>query len=156
EYFRPLETFGERLEEVLLDVVGLGFRAIDLWGAHLNGSWATDEHIATAQELLDRHSLPVVSLAGGFGGTLEELEGFCRIAAGLESPLLGGRTDLVERERGAVLELLRRHGLKLGIENHPEATPAEVAAQIAGDADSSARSSTPAGGPPWATTPSGR
>jgi sugar phosphate isomerase/epimerase len=130
--FRPLETFGERFEEILVDVAALGFHAVDLWGAHLNGQWATDEHIAVAQELLRRHELPVVSLAGGFGGTVDELAGFCRIATGLDCQLLAGRTPLLETDRGRVVELLHEHGLKLGVENHPEATPAEVLAQIDG------------------------
>ena len=39
--FRPLETYGERLDELLGDVRGLGFDTIDLWGAHLHPDWAT-------------------------------------------------------------------------------------------------------------------
>jgi sugar phosphate isomerase/epimerase len=129
-YFRPLETFAERFEELLLDVRALGFRAIDLWSAHLNGAWATDRHIALAHELLERHSLPVFSLGGGFGGPLDEFEGFCRIAQGVGCPLLGGRTELLDTERDRVIELLERHGLRLAVENHPERTPAEVVEQI--------------------------
>jgi sugar phosphate isomerase/epimerase len=135
EHFRPPDTFGARLEEILHDVVGLGFDAIDLWSAHLNGSWATEQHVAIARALLARHSLTVISLAGGFGSTIGELDGFCRLATGLDAPLLGGRTDLVETDRKRALRLLRSHGLRLGIENHPEATPAEVIARIGGDAD---------------------
>jgi len=134
-YFRPLETFEERFDELLADVVALGFEAIDLWGAHLNGAWATDRHIAIARELLARHSLPVLSLGGGFGSTLNELEGFCRIARGVDCPLLGGRTDLLESDRDRALDLLEQHGLELAIENHPEGSPDEVLAQIGDRAD---------------------
>jgi L-ribulose-5-phosphate 3-epimerase len=130
ERFRPLETFAGRFDALLADVAALGFEAIDLWSAHLNGAWATDRHVAIARELLERRSLAVLSLGGGFGGTLEELEGFCRIARGLGCPLLGGRTDLLDAERGAVVELLERHGLRLGIENHPERTAAELLERI--------------------------
>jgi sugar phosphate isomerase/epimerase len=135
DLFRPIQTFRGQFEEILLDVRSLGFDAIDLWSAHLNGGWATEEHIEIARDLLDRHSLSVVSLAAGFGGTLDEFEGFCRIARGLDCPLLGGRTPLVETQRTEVVEVLRRHGLKLGIENHPEPTPAAILQQIGGEAD---------------------
>lgn len=128
--FRPLETFGERFAEILDDAVGLGFEAVDLWSAHLNGAWATDEHVAIARDELERRSLAVPSLGGGFGSTLGELEGFCRIASGLGCGLLGGRTELLERERGGVLELLDRYGLRLGVENHPETRPEQMLEQI--------------------------
>ena len=60
--FRPLETYAERLDEVLADIRALGFDAVDLWGGHLNPAWATDEHVAVACELLARHGLRVATL----------------------------------------------------------------------------------------------
>jgi sugar phosphate isomerase/epimerase len=130
EHFRPIETYEQRLDEILRDVVALGYRAVDLWSAHLNGAWATDRHVEVARTLLDRHSLPVLSLGGGFGDTLEAFEGFCRIAQALDCPILGGRTPLLFTERERVVELLRRHGVKLAIENHPEKTVDEMLDQI--------------------------
>ena len=44
--FAPLETFGDRFDALLARVRGLGFEAIDLWGAHLSPDWATDEHVS--------------------------------------------------------------------------------------------------------------
>lgn len=64
DYFRPIETFGERFGALLADVSAMGFRAIDLWIAHLNPGWATDEHISMARELPAEHKLAVASLAG--------------------------------------------------------------------------------------------
>jgi hypothetical protein len=70
EYYRPLETFGQRFEELLT-----ALRAtIGIWTAHLNWAWATDLHSAIARALLKRHALAVASLAGGFGATADE---FC-------------------------------------------------------------------------------
>jgi sugar phosphate isomerase/epimerase len=129
-FFRPLATFAERFGAVLSDVAALGFRTIDLWSAHLNGSWATERHIGIARETLERHSLQVLSLGGGFGSSVEELEGFCRIARGLGCLLLGGRTPLLDSERGRVLDLLERYELRLGIENHPEEAPQRMLDQI--------------------------
>jgi hypothetical protein len=48
EAFRPLDTYEQRLDELLADIRELGFDAIDLWGAHLNPVWATDDHIEIA------------------------------------------------------------------------------------------------------------
>ena len=133
DYFRPVETFGDRFEELLTDITGLGFQAIDLWSAHLHAAWATQDHLATARELLERHSLPVLSLGGGFGASLDEFEGFCRIARDLACPLLGGRTELLTSERKGMLALLDRYGVKLAIENHPETSPDQVLEQIGDD-----------------------
>jgi sugar phosphate isomerase/epimerase len=133
EYFRPIETFPERFEEMLLEITDLGFTAIDLWLAHLNPAWATAEHVASARDLLAKFGLPVVSLAGGFGATPEEFAATCRLAVELGAPLLGGRTPLLEKDRQAVISLLKQHGLKLGVENHPEKTPADLLAQIGDD-----------------------
>ncbi len=71
DYFKPLETFPRRFEEILQEIKALGFEALDLWTAHLNPAWASDDHIAQAKDLLDRHGLKVTSLAGGFGSSPE-------------------------------------------------------------------------------------
>ena len=68
--FEPIETFGAHLDEMLIAIVAsAGFEAMDMWLAHLNWRWATPEHVAIARDLLDRHGIRVVSLAGNFGET---------------------------------------------------------------------------------------
>jgi sugar phosphate isomerase/epimerase len=131
EAFRPLETYATRLGEILDDVRALGFDAIDLWGAHLHPSWATDEHIAIARELLARHDLRVASLAM-WVSSLEELERACDIAAALGTTVIGGGLS-VDRDR--VVPVLRERGVRLGIENHPERTPQEVLDKAGADPD---------------------
>ncbi len=64
EYFRPLETYAERLEEILSRVRALGFDALDLWGAHLGTEWATEEHAAIARETLERRESPPRRVCG--------------------------------------------------------------------------------------------
>ena len=61
--FTPLETYAERFDALLGRARGLGFDAIDLWGAHLGPDWATDEHVAIARESLSRHGLRVATYA---------------------------------------------------------------------------------------------
>ena len=76
--FEPLETYGARLDEILAIVASAGFEAMDMWLAHLNWRWATPEHVAIARDLLDRHGIRVVSLAGNFGETPSDLAAACR------------------------------------------------------------------------------
>lgn len=121
--FRPAETFGERFEGLLKEIQAMGFDAIDLWLAHLNPDWATDEQVATARALLQRYDLRVVSLAGWFGATRDAFERCCRLAVALDCQILGGMTALLEQDRAFVEATLQRYRLRLGLENHPEKTP---------------------------------
>ena len=128
-YFRDVETYAERLDEVLRDVRALGFDAVDVWGAHLSPAWATHEHVAAAREALERHGLRVTSYATWLGRDRGEIERACGIALALGTTLIGaGASDLA-----AAIPVLRERGVRLGIENHPEKTPAEVLAKIERD-----------------------
>ena len=125
-HFRPLETYAQRFDELLGGVRALGFDAVDVWGAHLSPGWASDEHVAAAREALARHGLGVVSYATWLGRDRGEIERACEIALALGTPLIGaGASDLA-----AAVPVLRERGVRLGIENHPEKTPAEVLAKI--------------------------
>jgi sugar phosphate isomerase/epimerase len=128
EAFRPLETFGERFDALLADVRGLGFEAIDLWGAHLNPAWATAEHAELAREALARHRLRVCTYATWVDA--ETVERACEIALQVGTTVLGAGTSASPAE---VVPVLRDHGVRLAIENHPEQTPAELLAKIERD-----------------------
>jgi len=125
ERFAPLETYAERLDELLSRIRALGFEAIDLWGAHLSPDWATDEHVAIARETLDRHGLRVVSYATWIGPS--NVERACELAIGIGTNLIGAG---ISGDPPAIARVLRERGVRIGIENHPERTPAEVLAQI--------------------------
>ncbi len=134
-YYRPLDTFGERFDALLREISTMGFDALDLWTAHLNWAWATKDHLAIARELLQRHDLQVVSLAGSFGATRAEFEAACRLAVEVGTTILGGNVQLLSSERAAVVSLLKEHGLKLAIENHPEKSPEEMLEKIGDGGD---------------------
>lgn len=133
-HFKPLNTFRERFEAMLVEVVELGFEAIDLWTGHLDWNWATPAHVAIAKDLLEEHGLRVVSYAGWFGATAAEFEAACLLCNELEIPILGGGTTLLESDREAAVSILRRHGVIFALENHPEASAGEVLAKL-GDGD---------------------
>ena len=127
EHFAPLDTYEERFGEVLGDVRALGFDAVEVWGAHLSPSWATDEHAAIARELLDRHALRVTSYAAWIGP--ESIERACELALALGTTLIGAGAS---GDAAELVLVLREHGVRLGFENHPERTPQEALAKIEG------------------------
>jgi sugar phosphate isomerase/epimerase len=135
ETFSPLETYAERFEAILNEIRELGFGAIDLWLSHLNYSWATENHIAIAKDLLLKYDLEVVSIAGWLGSTPQEFEASCKIGVAVGAPLLGSTTSMLRKDRAFVIATLKKHNLKLGIENHPEKSVDELLVQIGEDSD---------------------
>ncbi|HEX3805812.1 MAG TPA: sugar phosphate isomerase/epimerase family protein [Gaiellaceae bacterium] len=123
--FAPVETFAERFGVLLDDIRTLGFDAIDLWSAHLNPEWATEKHIASARDALDRRGMSVVSYASAV--TPANVEPVCELASALGVTVLTGGFS---SETEALAPTLERHGVRLGIENHPEKTPAELLEKI--------------------------
>ena len=133
-YFRPLATFETRFEAIVRDIHAMGFRAMDIWTAHLNPAWATPEHIAQARRVLARYEMAVVSLAGGFGETVAEVTASCQLAKAMGTDVLGGGTSLLFSDRSRRVATLKTHGVRLGVENHPEKTPEELLQKI-GESD---------------------
>jgi L-ribulose-5-phosphate 3-epimerase len=123
--FRPLETYPERIDELLGDIAALGFDNVDVWGAHLGADWATDEHVAAARESLARHRLHVSTYATWVDPVT--VERACELALGLGTRVIGAGFSGDTR---ALAPVLRRHGVVLAVENHPERTPAELLAKI--------------------------
>ncbi len=134
-YFSPLETFGERFDTMLAGVSALGFGAIDLWTAHLNPAWATPEHFVIARDKLAKNGLTVSALAGAFGDTLEEFTRSCEVAKAVGAYAFGGGAGVLKTHPAETVALLKEYGLKLGLENHPEKTPAELLARIGDGGD---------------------
>jgi sugar phosphate isomerase/epimerase len=128
-FYKPVETFEVRFGAMLAEIKALGFEAIDLWAAHLHPSWATEAHLTSAKALLAQHKLRVMSLAAG-ARDAESLQGFCHIAATLGATALAGGSPMLQTARAEAIAILKDYGVKLGIENHPEKTPAELLAQI--------------------------
>lgn len=136
DWFRPLSTFRTRFDDLLLEIHALGFHAFDLWLAHLHPDWATPDHIDIARDLIAQHKLSVVSLAGGFGETREAFDKTCALAKAVGVTILGGGTGLLASDRAWLVGALRERGLQLGVENHPEKTPADLIGRMGvGDED---------------------
>ncbi len=125
EHFRPLETYAERLDEILSRVRALGFDALDLWGAHLGTEWATEEHAAIARETLGRHGLRLAGYATWVDP--DNIERACELARAIGTDVIAAGFS---GEPEALALPLREHGVRLAVENHPEKTPADVLAKI--------------------------
>jgi sugar phosphate isomerase/epimerase len=126
--FEPLETFGERFDALLTQIGSLGFSAVDIWGGHLNPSWATDAHVDAAVDALARRGLTVASYQ--VWAPPKHVERACEIAAALGTRILSGFAPVDDPGFPALLE---GHGLVFGLENHPEPTPEAVLAKIGDD-----------------------
>lgn len=125
-HLTPVETYGERFDAIVAEVQALGFDTLDLWSEHLALRWLTPEHIEIAAGVLERRGVRVLSMAGGFGTTVEELDRTCRIARRLGARILGGAIDFLNTDRRAAVEKLEEYDLVFGLENHPEKTPEEL------------------------------
>ena len=123
--FRPLDTYGERIDALLRDVRALGFDTVDVWGAHLGAEWATDEHVDQLNAALARHGLAVATYATWVGPS--NVERACELALALGTSTIGAGFS---GEAEAVAAVLRKYGVTLAIENHPERAPDEVLAKI--------------------------
>jgi sugar phosphate isomerase/epimerase len=132
-FYRPMETYPERIEELCATVAGLGFDHLDLWLPHLHPDWATAEHISAARAALERHGLAVASLAGWFGADAAAFERCCKVANAVGAKILGGMAGIYAPgggDRAAMQRLCEQYDCYMAIENHPEKTPAEVLEQI--------------------------
>jgi L-ribulose-5-phosphate 3-epimerase len=132
DHFRDAATFAGRFDELLGRIRGLGFDTLDLWGAHLNPEWATDEHHEAARELLAKHGLRVASYAVFVEKTTSQIERACEVAEALGTALFAGLTSA---PRDVLLPILRERGVRLGLENHPERHPREILERIGDDGD---------------------
>jgi L-ribulose-5-phosphate 3-epimerase len=125
EAFAPRETYAEKLDELLGDVAALGFTAVDVWGAHLGTDWATDEHVEIAVDTLRRHGLIVTTYATWVGPS--NIERACELTLALGASVIGAGFS---GDPQALAPVLGKYGVRLGVENHPERTPAELIAKI--------------------------
>jgi L-ribulose-5-phosphate 3-epimerase len=135
ETFRPLEGFAVHFDAILADIARAGFRAVEIWGTHLDPSWATAEHVQVAQEALERHGLTTVAYGADFGSSAAEAVAALEIANALGSPIFGSYPGpFLDRDREQSCALVRDHGLRMVFENHPQhPTPKALLEEIGDD-----------------------
>jgi L-ribulose-5-phosphate 3-epimerase len=133
EYFSPLATYEQRFGALLDDIAGLGYRTVDLWGAHLHHDWATDDHFEIARTALAQRDIAVNSLAA-WCHDRAALEGFCRVANEVGASIIGGGSPLLTQDRVYALGVLADNDVRFAIENHPEKSPTEVL-EVIGDSE---------------------
>ncbi|GGK35658.1 hypothetical protein GCM10008955_31960 [Deinococcus malanensis] len=126
EHFSPIETFGERFDELLGEVDDMGFKNLELWHFHLHQKWWTPEHVQVALDVAGRRKMRFVAFCGGFGDDLAEFERTLQLVTALGIPLLAGASRVFTEQRAEYVARLREYGVRFGYENHPEKTPQEL------------------------------
>jgi L-ribulose-5-phosphate 3-epimerase len=135
DWYRPIDTFEERFDAFVASAVDAGFDTIDVWHPQLSWKWATDEHLAAAQRVLQKHGVTVASYGANYGDTVETFRRANEIVQALGTNILGGQTSLLFSDRASVISILKEFGHVLGLENHPQKSAAELLEQIGTDHD---------------------
>lgn len=130
--FRPLEDFPVRIGEILAEAGGAGFDTVEVWSAHLHPSWAGSAHVDAARRAANAHGVRFLGLGGELGRTAAELDRTCALVRALGGTLLVGQTPLLAADRRATCDVLRRHGVRLAVENEG-LSPEEVLTLVGTD-----------------------
>lgn len=123
--------FAKKFDALVGRLVGLGFRDLELWVAHLDPARATPGMVDEANAILERHGARLIGYTAGLGRPdvpREEAEQLYRVARALNVPLL--TTGLHPANEVLARDLGRQYGIRYAIENHPEKTPAELLGRL--------------------------
>jgi L-ribulose-5-phosphate 3-epimerase len=125
-------NFGEKFNELCATVAGLGFKAIDIWVAHLDPTRASDAMVNEAKDILKKNGLHVVAYTAGLGKpsmTVQEGEQVYKVAKAIGTPVID--VGLHPSNAKLAFDLGKEYGIKYAIENHPnEKVPQDVLDQI--------------------------
>jgi sugar phosphate isomerase/epimerase len=128
-------AFAKRLTELVTTIQGLGATSLELWSAHLSAA-ATPAMVEEARAIFGEHHLRVAAYAASLRRPdlkRAELARTFAIATALGAPVIAG--GLHGAYAADVHALCREHQIKFAIENHPEADPLAILAQIDGRED---------------------
>jgi len=131
DHFRPVSTFKERFQRMISEVAELGFDTVDLWEGHLHYKWATVEHIHITKEVLKEFGIRPTCINMTVGPTADDFVGACHFVKALGIDLIiAWDTNALNADRPGVTSVLREHGVRYALENHPEKTPDEILTKI--------------------------
>lgn len=121
---KTVAAMNERVwAEMCAEIAAAGFRAVEIWVAHIDPPTMTDARAAAFRRILDDHGLQPI----GLGGPLtEETARVCRLFG---MPSCNGRGNLPWDQSRA---LARLTGIRYFWENHPEKSVTELVAAIDG------------------------
>jgi len=104
------------------EIADAGYRAAEVWVAHVDPADHDAEQIARFRQIMDEHDIEPVGIAGG----LSESTG--QAARWLDAGVVHG--GLGNRSKAQIVELLDRFGIAANHENHPEKTADEIKAKV--------------------------
>ena len=118
-------------DDICRDVAAAGFQAIEVWRGHAWHATLDEDKAGVLRATMKRHGLTPMSYAGGLGGP--EAETMLQAARLLGIDLVAG--GLPPERAPDLAGLAREHGVRIGIENHPERHADEVLAKIGDNSD---------------------
>lgn len=124
-------TTPEAFDALCRDVAAAGFKTIEVWRAHAWHATLDEARGSILQQIMARHGLTPVAYAGGLSGP--EAEAMMVAARLIGTDLIAGMVPLDRAPE--IAQLARQHGVRIGIENHPERHADEVLAKIGDDGD---------------------
>jgi len=108
--------------DICASISAAGYRAVEIWGAHVEPSLMTDERAATYRKVLTDNGLTPIGLAGAMTGDT------VRVCQQLGIPAVNGGywgSDVATTKR-----LLAASTIAFNYENHPEKSAAEIREKI--------------------------
>jgi L-ribulose-5-phosphate 3-epimerase len=124
-------NFAQKFDALIGRLVGLGFRDIELWQAHLDPHRATPSMIDEANAILEQHGARIIAYTAGLrqpNMARQEAERVYRVADAIGASLL--TTGLHPSNAALARDLGATFGVRYAIENHPETSPDQMTAQI--------------------------
>lgn len=108
---------------ICVEIAAAGYRAVEIWVAHVDPPQMTDSRARTYRQILDDHGLQPIGLAGALN------EENARVCQQLGITVCNG--GYWGSDPATVKRLMRSTGIGFNYENHPETSPAEIREQIA-------------------------
>lgn len=121
-------SFADKFESIIYRTKEMGYDYIELWSAHLDPSVANLKMIDQARKILEKNEVDIIAYYGvGFDRadfTEEDLRKNFDIAKELGAPMIA--QTIIQQNAPTIKKLAEEYSIKVGWENHPEKSAAEV------------------------------
>ncbi|HEV8604357.1 MAG TPA: sugar phosphate isomerase/epimerase family protein [Tepidisphaeraceae bacterium] len=126
----------DHFASIAFDIAAAGFEAIDIWTAHCHWQHhASDDYIEIVKGICSQYDLSITSYAGGLHpSSAVDLEAPFKFMKQLGAPIFAGGMWGADPAEMAphIQKICDRLGVRYALENHPEKSPQEILAKIAG------------------------
>jgi len=127
------QTTPDSFRAIARHVKHMGFDGIEIYTGHCSYLKRDLKFAKSIRDVCAEAGLPIVAYAGGFGqpkGTREDFKRTFAMCKALGANLMAG--GIAGADWKLCANMLRDDGLVIGYENHPEKSPDEILAKLAG------------------------